>query len=33
VLFYRLGGQVRFVTSWQTTAEEISTVLELLGGA
>lgn len=32
VLFYRLGGQVRFVTSWQTTAEEISTVLELLGG-
>ncbi|MER7604583.1 beta-eliminating lyase-related protein [Nocardioides sp. NPDC127503] len=33
VLFHRLGGQVRFVTSWQTTAEEISTVLELLGGA
>jgi threonine aldolase len=33
VLFYRLGGQVRFVTSWQTTAEEISTVLALLGSA
>ncbi len=30
VLFHRLGGQVRFVTSWQTTAEEIRTVLDLL---
>jgi threonine aldolase len=27
VLFYRLDGQVRFVTSWQTTPEEIDTVL------
>ncbi|MEI7059202.1 beta-eliminating lyase-related protein [Nocardioides sp. CCNWLW239] len=31
VLFHRLDGQVRFVTSWQTTAEEIDVVLGLLG--
>jgi len=30
VLFHRLDGQVRFVTSWQTTTEEIRTVLDLL---
>ncbi|MER7555970.1 beta-eliminating lyase-related protein [Nocardioides sp. NPDC126508] len=30
VLFHRLDGQVRFVTSWQTTAKEIRTVLDLL---
>ncbi|WP_406021470.1 beta-eliminating lyase-related protein [Nocardioides sp. NBC_00850] len=33
VLFHRLGGQVRFVTSWQTTSEDIRTVLEMLGSA
>lgn len=33
VLFYRLGGQVRFVTSWQTSAEDVSTVLAALGRA
>ncbi|MET8518837.1 beta-eliminating lyase-related protein [Nocardioides sp. NPDC004968] len=30
VLFYRLGGQVRFVTSWQTTSEDVRTVLSHL---
>lgn len=30
VLFYRLGGQVRFVTSWQTTSEDVHTVLSHL---
>lgn len=30
VLFYRLGGQVRFVTSWQTTREHVRTVLSHL---
>ncbi|MGY0390774.1 threonine aldolase family protein [Nocardioides sp. WG-D5] len=30
VLFYRLDGQVRFVTSWETTPEEIDSVLTLL---
>ena len=30
VLFHTLDGQVRFVTSWQTTTEEIRTVLGLL---
>ena len=33
VLFHRLGGQVRFVTSWQTTSEDIRNVLEVLGSA
>ncbi|MFI5623136.1 threonine aldolase family protein [Nocardioides sp. NPDC051685] len=33
VLFHRLDGQVRFVTSWQTTTDEIRTVLRLLGAA
>ena len=31
VLFHRLGGQVRFVTSWQTTTDDVRTVLSLLG--
>ena len=30
VLFYTLDGQARFVTSWQTTTEEIRAVLGLL---
>lgn len=30
VLFYRLDGQVRFVTSWQTTAADVAQVLELV---
>ncbi|MBG6096746.1 threonine aldolase family protein [Nocardioides luteus] len=30
VLFYRLDGQVRFVTSWETTPEQIDSVLTLL---
>ncbi|MFE6507919.1 threonine aldolase family protein [Nocardioides sp. NPDC057767] len=33
VLFYQLDGQVRFVTSWQTTPEEIDTVLAALRDA
>lgn len=33
VLFYRLGGQVRFVTSWETTPEDIDTVLAVLRDA
>lgn len=33
VLFYRLGGQVRFVTSWQTTSEDVRTVLSHLEAA
>ncbi|WP_328530926.1 beta-eliminating lyase-related protein [Nocardioides sp. NBC_00368] len=30
VLFHRLDGQVRFVTSWQTTSDDVRTVLSLL---
>ena len=30
VLFYRLDGQVRFVTSWETTPEDVDSVLTLL---
>ena len=30
VLFHRLGGQVRFVTSWQTTSEDVRAVLSHL---
>nr|WP_206444261.1 beta-eliminating lyase-related protein [Nocardioides sp. KC13] len=33
VLFHRLDGQVRFVTSWQTTSDDVLTVLGLLGSA
>ena len=33
VLFHRLGGQVRFVTSWQTTSEDVGTVLSHLEAA
>lgn len=33
VLFYRMGGMVRFVTSWETTAQEVEAVLAALEAA